>query len=315
VTDAPPASHTALRSYRSDVHSQHGEDGVLAEVFDRLESSTELSRWCVEFGAWDGLHLSNTANLVLHRGWRAVLIEPVAERCAEIPRNLPADRVTALCSSVGLEPPNRLDDLLASTGIPEDLDLLSIDIDGDDLHVLRSVRRYRPKVVCIEYNFTIPNDVHYEQPLGAGVAHGSSASAIVSAAGELGYVLAEVTDSNLVLVRSDLADAVLGRVRPTLDELRDDRAARCFLFVGYDGTVLTSDPVQLPWHRVVVRPRDLQVLPARLRTFPGSTTRLQRLGMAVWLSVHDRAEFRRWWAVRWSARTARFRRAPGHSAD
>jgi hypothetical protein len=284
VTDAPPASHTALRSYRSDVHSQHGEDGVLAEVFDRLESSTELSRWCVEFGAWDGLHLSNTANLVLHRGWRAVLIEPVAERCAEIPRNLPADRVTALCSSVGLEPPNRLDDLLAGTGIPEDLDLLSI-------------------------------DMHYEQPLGAGVAHGSSASAIVSAAGELGYVLAEVTDSNLVLVRSDLADAVLGRVRPTLDELRDDRAARCFLFVGYDGTVLTSDPVQLPWHRVVVRPRDLQVLPARLRTFPGSTTRLQRLGMAVWLSVHDRAEFRRWWAVRWSARTARFRRAPGRSAD
>ena len=304
-----------LSAFRADVHSQHGEDGILAELFDRLASTVELSGWCVEFGAWDGLHLSNTANLILHRGWRAVLIEPVAERCAEITRNLPADRVNALCASVGLDPPHRLDDLLVGTGVPEDLDLLSIDIDGDDLHVFRTVRRHRPKVVCIEYNFTIPNDVHYEQPLGAGVAHGSSASAILEASGPLGYVLAAVTDSNLVLVRSDLADAVLGPSRPTLEELRDDGDARCYLFSGYDGTLLTSAPVELPWHHVSVRPSDLQVLPARLRRFPGNTSRRQRLAMVAWLAVHDRAEFRRWWAVRWSVRTARFRRVPGRSAD
>jgi len=300
---------TPLAGFAADVHSQHGEDGILAEVLRRLDDVLDDVRWCVEFGAWDGVYLSNTANLILGSGWRAVLIEPVRERCDEIVRSLPPQQVTALCRSVGLEAPDHLDDLLAGTGVPVDFDLLSIDIDGDDIHVLRSLRVHRPKVVCIEYNPTIPNEVRYEQPIGAGVSHGSSAASIVDAAGSLGYSLVAVTASNLILVRSDLSGLVVDPGCSTLEHLRDDSEARCLLFVGYDGTLLTSTPVRLPWHDVTVRTGDLQVLPRSLRRFPVQGTRARRLLLAAWLSIHDRPAFRRWFAVRWTARTGGFRRA------
>ena len=296
--------HRPLAEFAADVHSQHGEDGILAEVFRRLEPGLGRERWCVEFGAWDGLHLSNTARLILESGWHAVLIEPVRERCEEILRNLPSDRVTAVCSAVGLDAPDRLDDLLAATPAPVDLDLVSIDIDGDDLHVLRTIDRYRAKVVCIEFNPTMPNEVRYVQPVDRRSAHGSSAASTLEVAERMGYVLAAVTETNLVVVRDDVADLVLGSDRPSLAALRDDSTSRCLLFSGYDGTLLTSTPVRLPWHDVTVRSQDLQVLPRVLRRFPGVWSRAQRLAMGGWTLTHDREAFRRWFAVRWSARTA-----------
>ena len=57
--------------HATNVHSQNGEDGVIAEILDRLP---ELDRWCVEFGAWDGVHLSNTRHLIESRDFGAVLI-------------------------------------------------------------------------------------------------------------------------------------------------------------------------------------------------------------------------------------------------
>ena len=42
---------------RANTFSQAGEDGVLAEIFDRL--GIAQGSFC-EFGAWDGQHLSNT---------------------------------------------------------------------------------------------------------------------------------------------------------------------------------------------------------------------------------------------------------------
>jgi hypothetical protein len=38
------------------VTSQDGEDGIIEHVFSRIPP---VSRVCVEFGAWDGKHLSN----------------------------------------------------------------------------------------------------------------------------------------------------------------------------------------------------------------------------------------------------------------
>ena len=55
----------ALLDHAHDVHSQFGEDGVLAELLRRLGIERG---WCCEFGAYDGVHLSNT-RLLLEQGW------------------------------------------------------------------------------------------------------------------------------------------------------------------------------------------------------------------------------------------------------
>src|ERR1700675_5033925 len=70
----------ALIDYRSNIHSQFGEDGVIERVFAVVGETT---RTCCEFGAWDGIHFSNTRALV-ERGWRGVFVEADPERFEEL---------------------------------------------------------------------------------------------------------------------------------------------------------------------------------------------------------------------------------------
>ena len=56
-----------LVGQESNVHSQFGEDGLLAVLFERI--GTE-NRWCFECGASDGLIYSNT-KVLRDDGWSA----------------------------------------------------------------------------------------------------------------------------------------------------------------------------------------------------------------------------------------------------
>ena len=55
-----PAS-AFLQKFRQNVTSQRGEDGIIMEIFETVGRTNE---YCVEFGAWDGKHFSNTWNLL-----------------------------------------------------------------------------------------------------------------------------------------------------------------------------------------------------------------------------------------------------------
>ena len=65
-----------MEKYKANTYSQFGEDGIIKEILFRLRNSgIELNNWACEFGAWDGLYLSNTARLILEEEFNAVLIE------------------------------------------------------------------------------------------------------------------------------------------------------------------------------------------------------------------------------------------------
>jgi hypothetical protein len=68
-----------------------------------------------------------------------------------------------------------------------DIDILSIDIDSDDLAIWRSVSAYAPKVVIIEYNPTIPFDTEFENVRGKH--WGNAARSLVRLGEENGYDL------------------------------------------------------------------------------------------------------------------------------
>lgn len=53
----------SLKSFARNEYSQYGEDGIIEEIFRRI-GPNELNNFCCEFGAWDGVHLSNTASLL-----------------------------------------------------------------------------------------------------------------------------------------------------------------------------------------------------------------------------------------------------------
>lgn len=195
-----------LEAHAASVHSQGGEDGVLLRLFERI--GTQHRRF-VEFGAWDGLHLSNTANLRLHHGWSGLLMEGSDRADGERVRRerIDAENVEALF--------DRYD-------VPLDVDLLSIDIDGNDYWVWNALRRYRPRVVIVEYNVfflpetakTIAYDAAHEWDKERyGLYHGASLAAFQKLATEKGYVLAwtEPYAPNAIFVREDAWPAEVER--------------------------------------------------------------------------------------------------------
>jgi hypothetical protein len=60
--------------FKKNIYSQFGEDGILEEIINRLPKES-LSHTAVEFGAWDGIHLSNIRNLILNQEFNGIFIE------------------------------------------------------------------------------------------------------------------------------------------------------------------------------------------------------------------------------------------------
>ena len=262
----------------ANVHSGTGEDGVIGEILDRLPES---DRWCVEFGAWDGIHLSNTRHLIESRDFGAVLIEADPSRCEELRRNCAGfPRVHAVEGFVGFTEADGLDMILRDTPVPKDFDLLSIDIDGNDYHVWSAVTEYRPKIVCIEFNPTIPTEVDFVQEPDTAARAGASLAAIVRLGREKGYELAAVTRVNAILVLSDLYPC-LGIADNSPHRLRRDTSLLTHVFTGYDGTVHVMGNTWLPWHALPMK-LGRQALPRPLRRFPPDYGRGRRLLMTAY---------------------------------
>jgi hypothetical protein len=151
-------------SFRKNIYSQHGEDGILIELFRRMQVQP---KWVCEFGAWDGKCLSNTFYWVT-QGARAVYIESDAQRVSDLhatAREYP--QIQAFEGRVEPTGSQSLDAWLSKTSIPSNFDLLSIDVDSCDYSIWKHLEMYRPKVVVIEINSSIspdiPDFVHNDQ--------------------------------------------------------------------------------------------------------------------------------------------------------
>lgn len=145
----------------SNSYSQCGEDGVLDAIFHVMGAA---NRWCCECGAADGMFFSNTRKLI-EEGWTGVLIEGDEGEFSRLVENSKpfGDRVKLMHTYVDRE--RRLDDILRGYDAPVDIDLMVIDVDGQDYYLWNSMLRYRPRVVVIEYN-AITDDPWFCPPLG-----------------------------------------------------------------------------------------------------------------------------------------------------
>ena len=131
---------TAFNRSECRVYSQNGEDGILLYLFSRIGAT---DRRFVEFGIGDGSEC-NTANLALTFGWRGLLLEAepsLAERARAFYASRPTLRTSALRVEQARVEPETIDELLQRYGVEGELDLLSIDIDGNDYWVWEADER------------------------------------------------------------------------------------------------------------------------------------------------------------------------------
>lgn len=179
-----------LHEHAASVYSQYGEDGMFAKLFADIGV---VHGRCAEFGAADGLFLSNTA-MRWHRGtWEAQLAEAEPTWWSQLEENT-RDRPVKV--HYGLVTPENINEVF-----PEEYDLFSIDVDGDDYFLWEALER-EPRVVIIEINQTVPYWMSV-RPAATGGRFGTSAKAMVQLAGRKGYGLIGAIGCNLIFLRND----------------------------------------------------------------------------------------------------------------
>ncbi len=257
-----------LNDYANSVTSQFGEDGILLRIFEILSITNGQ---CVEFGAWDGKQYSNTYNLINNYGWNGVLIEGSQSRFEQLKMTYAGRRdLNLLNTLVGFDENNKLDALLKTTKIYNNFDLLSVDVDGNDYHIWSDLNQYRPKVVVIEINPTIPNNIHFVQERNMAINQGSSLLAMQKLGCEKGYELLCCTLTNAVFVDKQLF-SLFGVGDNTLDTLYPDKRYQTQIFQLFDGTIKIAGCDTLLWHQIKINEEDIQVLSAAQRVYPGAT--------------------------------------------
>jgi hypothetical protein len=202
---ADPASE--LTPWELRAYSQHGEDGVLAEILRRVGAP---SRSFVEFGAETGTE-GNCVFLADVARWSGLFIEGASESFDELAAKYQSrDGVTTLQALVT---PQNVEELFARGGVPREPDVLSIDVDGADYWIWEAITGYAPRVVVIEYNALLDPNRRLVQPRDVegwdGTDYyGASIAAVRALAESKGYRLvhAEQGGINAFLVRGDLAD-------------------------------------------------------------------------------------------------------------
>ena len=200
----PDCTFLELLKLRNDVFSQNGEDGIINRVLDLCSIS---DGWACEFGAWDGVFLSNSYNLVKNRAFKAVLIEGDASRFKSLiaTSELHPGQIIPINSYVSDNSDTNvsLDYLLSTTQIPNDFDLLSIDIDSYDYLVWKNLKRYKPKVVVIEINSGVDPLREDWYSGNVDVGQGTSYLPMLKMGKDLGYTLLCHT-GNMIFLRDDL---------------------------------------------------------------------------------------------------------------
>jgi len=261
-----------LNNSKKKIYSQNGEDGIIEEILNRLVDN--LDKTCCEFGAWDGMYLSNVYNLIKNKDYKALFIEADKNKFKKLNNNFDGKKIITLNKYVSFEGKNKLDQILLENNFNTNFDLLSIDIDGNDYHIFDSLENFKPKIIVIEFNPLIPNEVEFIQKKDIKINQGSSALSFYNLAKRKNYTLVAATEINLFFVHNDYINKVTDNIDPKLDEIVDDKPYRNFIFTGFDGKIFTSKKFNMPWHKIDVD--EIKILPNFLQKFPDNYNFLEK---------------------------------------
>lgn len=180
------------------LHLQQSHSQIFQDLFVAWVLGGQRGGFFCEFGATDGLSLSNSVHLERDLGWSGICAEPARGWHEALARNRPGAHIETLCvwtrsgetlqftesatreySTIGSFSASdghakkrgdaqsyavqtiSLNDLLAKHNAPAQFDYLSMDTEGSELQILQALdfARYRPRVITVEHNF-MPNRLH-----------------------------------------------------------------------------------------------------------------------------------------------------------
>jgi hypothetical protein len=137
-----------LTSYGAKVYCQCDEDGIVAEIFHRVGTTNKCF---MEFGIGDGLE--NNTHALLFDGWQGLWIDASSRSVSRIRNSwsslIATGRLKVVESFITAE---NINGLIRDHVEHTEIDFLSVDIDGNDYHVLSAINCLSARVIAIEYN-------------------------------------------------------------------------------------------------------------------------------------------------------------------
>ncbi|AFY37674.1 hypothetical protein Lepto7376_1322 [[Leptolyngbya] sp. PCC 7376] len=170
---------TSLKKFEHKIYSQNGEDGIIALLLDCVGRD---NKYFVEFGVQDGTEC-NTRYLREHANFTGLMMDGGNENHAI---GLYKEMVTV----------ENINHLFNKYKVPTKFEILSIDIDGNDLWVWQAIdEKYQPKIVVMEYNPHLPPPINATIPYSiehrwdGTCFYGASVAALNQLAQEKNYTL------------------------------------------------------------------------------------------------------------------------------
>ncbi|MDM0033285.1 FkbM family methyltransferase [Variovorax sp. J22P271] len=266
LTVAMPGNPAA---YGWKTYSQCDEDGIIRECLNRISQSTVLSRTFIEIGCADGLE-NNTHQLALD-GFAGYWVDGDSAKIRFVEEQLggavfPGLRVQEAFVTLS-SMPSIVKNACSFLGT-EDIDFFSLDVDGNDAHLVReTLGLIRPKLLCVEYNakFRPPTrtemDYADSHRWSGDDYFGASLQTWVDTLDGYCLVACNLSGANAFFVRSDLAGAF--RLF-TIAQLY--QPPRYWLAGNVEG-----HPASLRWLRQVVRENRIErpwLIEAEVRGLP-----------------------------------------------
>jgi hypothetical protein len=155
--------HDNLSDVGFRCYSQFEEDGILLYVLALTGMKTKI---VVEIGIGDGTECMSS-NLIINHGYQGYLFEGSRQNVkfankfftSKKDSNLSPPKIQ--CSWISAE---NVNELLAESGVTGEVDLLSIDIDGNDYFIWEAIQEINPRLCVFESHNVIPSNLSLSHP-------------------------------------------------------------------------------------------------------------------------------------------------------
>lgn len=140
------------------VHSQFDEDGILLYIFSIIGTKNKK---VVEICAGNGREC-NATNLILNHGWHGLLLDGDRNLIEQAQDFFQKNKSTWLfppvCKSSWITKEN-VNSIISDEGFKGEVDLLSLDIDGNDYWIWKEINSISPRVLICEISNICPDNL------------------------------------------------------------------------------------------------------------------------------------------------------------
>jgi hypothetical protein len=137
--------HQGTQEHRKKYKYSMNED-IIEYILKKI--NIKENGFFVEFGAMDGI-LGSNCRKIFEKGWKGMFIEMNFLDFVKLKKNYINTDIIIINKKVSLTGENTFDNIMKENNV-KNIDFCSIDVDGLDLQIFKTIEVFLPTIVCIE---------------------------------------------------------------------------------------------------------------------------------------------------------------------